>query len=351
MNLALNKILLYALCVLCFIAANSAAATPFNYKLRIDGVIPHIGELKDNLADGDGEYERQTVESILKAIPQTEKIEWQGGSIETENQWLKTGLDEFAAETDIEKREAILNSVSERLTAISESVGELDKAITAESTKDSDKQKLAEILSRQEYQKPEAKDESLFQKWWREFWAWLQKQMPQPNLSPSEGPNLAPLKLVLQVVVFAAVIGLVGFLLWRFVPYFSNRFGGKTREQKSDRVILGETIGEDESGSDLFDEAERLARQGDLRSAIRKGYIAVLCELGDRKIVRLARHKTNRDYLRDVRKRERIYDSMHGLTNHFERNWYGLREAEPSDWEDFRSRYHATVAEAKGRVG
>jgi hypothetical protein len=346
-----KNILLLAIGVLIVNVISTIAATPHNYKQRVDGIRSHINELIENLDGADTSYEQETIAEILKAVPQTEKIEWQGRSIETENQWLKTGLDEFAAETDIEKREAILVSIDARIAAISESVGELDKAITAESTKDSDKQKLAEILSRQEYQKPEAKDESLFQKWWREFWDWVKKQFPEPNITPTTGPNLALLKLVLQVVVFAAVIGLVGFLLWRFVPYFSNRFGGKTKKEKGDRVILGETIGEDESGSDLFDEAERLARQGDLRSAIRKGYIAVLCELGDRKIVRLARHKTNRDYLRDVRKRERIYDGMTGLTSNFERNWYGLREAEPSDWEDFRSRYHATVAEAKGRVG
>jgi hypothetical protein len=350
MNSFCKHILRIAIGVLVVNVISTMAATPFNYKLRIDGVRPHVDELKNDLASSDGEYERQTVESILKAIPQTEKIEWQGGSIETENQWLKSSLDKFAAETDIEKRETILTSVSERLAAISESVGELDKAIKAESTKDSDKQKLAEILAREEYQKPEAKEESLFQKWWHEFWEWVKSLFPTPNITPTEGPNLAPLKLVLQVLVFAAVIGLVGFLLWRFVPYFSNRFGGKTKKEKGDRVILGETIGDDESAADLFDEAELLARNGDLRGAIRKGYIAVLCELGDRKIVRLARHKTNRDYLRDVRKRERIYDGMSGLTNNFERNWYGLREAEPSDWEEFRTRYHATVAEARVRV-
>lgn len=350
MNLSYTHNLLIVSFVLVICVIGTVAATPSNYKLRIDGVRPHVDELAGNLDSGDPDYERRTIESILKAIPQTEKIEWQGGSIETENQWLKTSLDEFAAETDIEKREVLLTAISERLAAISDSVGELDKAIKAESTKDADKQKLAEILSRQEYQKPEAKEESLFQKWWREFWEWLQKQFPQPNISPSEGLNLAPLKLVLQVVVFAALIGLIGFLLWRFVPYLSHRFGDRIKKEKRDRVILGETIGDDESATELFDEAELLARQGDLRGAIRKGYIAVLCELGDRKIVRLARHKTNRDYLRDVRKRERIYDGMYGLTNNFERNWYGHRDAEQSDWEDFRARYHATVEEAKGRA-
>lgn len=348
MHTSRDKNLLCSLFLLFFIAANSSAATPFNYKLRIDGVVPHIDELRNELGSEDSEYERRTVESILKAIPQTEKIEWQGGSIETENQWITTALNEFLREADVERKATILTSISERLAAISASVGELDEAIKAESTKDADKQKLAEILSRQEYQKPEAKEESLFQKWWREFWEWLQKQFPRPNISPSEGANLAPLRLVLQVVVFAALIGLIGFLLWRFVPYFSNRSGPKKKKGKRDRVILGETIGDDESAADIFDQAELLARKGDLRGAIRKGYIAVLCELGDRKIVRLARHKTNRDYLRDVRKRDRIYDGMYDLTSDFERNWYGLRDTERSDWEEFRARYHATVAEAKG---
>jgi hypothetical protein len=329
---------------------SALAATPFDYKRRIDKVRPYVEELRENLSGSEAESERQTVEVILQAIPATEKIEWHGGRIETDNQWLKTSLDEFLKETSSEKREVILNSVGERLDAISESVGELDKAIEAESTKDSDKQKLAEILAREEYQKREVQKESLFQKWWREFQEWLRKQLPKPSPAPNEGLNLTTLKLVLQILVFAAVIGLVGFLLWRFVPYFSNRFGGKTKKEKGDRVILGETIGGNESASDLFNEAELLARSGDLRGAIRKGYIAVLCELGDKKIVRLARYKTNRDYLRDVRKRERIYDCMSGLTNNFERNWYGLRDAEPADWEDFHKGYRATVAEAKAKA-
>lgn len=350
MNRSYTHNLLIVSFVLVICVIGTVAATPFNYKLRIDGVTPHVEELKNNIESDDTGYERRTIESILTAIPQTEKIEWTGGRIDTDNQWLTTALNEFAAETDFEKKKIILNSISERLAAISASVGELDKAIKAESTKDADKQKLADILSRQEYQKPEVKEESLFQKWWRAFSEWLRDKFPKPDISPVDGPNLAPIKIILQVVIFAAVIGLVGFLLWRFVPYFSNRFGSRAGPEKGGRVILGETVGEDRSPSDLFDDAERLARQGDLRSAIRKGYIAVLCELGDQKIVRLASHKTNRDYLRDVSKRERIFDGMNHLTNNFERNWYGLREVEAADWEDFCARYHVTVAEAKGRL-
>lgn len=330
--------------------ANAAASTPFDYKKRLDKAIELVDELRESVSDEDRDRDRQVVDVILQAIPATEKVDWPGGSLETDNEWLKSSLDEVEKGPDIDAREIRLISVSERLAALSASVGDLDRATKAESTKDADKQKLAEILSRQEYQKPEAKEESLFQKWWREFWEWLREQVPEPNLSPGQGLDLATLKLVLQVVVFAAVIGLVLFLVWRFVPYASTRLRLRSRDEKNDRVILGETIGDDESAADIFAEAERLARDGDLRGAIRKGYVAALCELGDRKIVRLARHKTNRDYLRDVRKRETVYDGMSGLTSNFERNWYGLREAEASDWEEFRALYHATVAEAKGRA-
>ncbi len=94
---------------------------------------------------------------------------------------------------------------------------------------------------------------------------------------------------------------------------------------------------------DDFAEAENLAGQGNLRGAIRKGYIALLCELADRKIIGLSQHKTNRDYLKDVRKQNELYKNMSGLTNNYERHWYGFDDAEESDWEEFRNSYKKAV--------
>ena len=205
---------------------------------------------------------------------------------------------------------------------------------------------LAEILRREEYQKPEVKDQSLFQKWWDAFWKWLMDLFPKPTITPQTAPDLGSLKVLIQVLIYAAVIGVIGFLIYRFGPQLAGRFGYKPKEKKRDRVILGERIGEDESADDLFSEAERLAREGKLRDAIRKGYIAVLCELSDRKIIGLARHKTNRDYLGDVRKRSGLFENMSGLTGTYERNWYGLRPSQQDDWEDFRDRYKQTMADA-----
>lgn len=326
---------------------SAAAATLGDYYERLNAARMDVIALR-RLDDEHG-YERlkrDKLEDIRRSIPKTERLDWQGGSVETDNKWLHDDLSAYLDEDDPQKRQTALLGIEERLSAIGEKIDDLEKATAAQRTKDEDKQKLAEILRREEYQKPEAKEESLFQKWWREFWEWLAKFFPKPSITPEAPSGFGSLKFVLQILIFAAVIGGIGFLIYKFGPLLAGRFGFKTKEKRRDRVILGERIGEDESADDLFSEAERLAREGQLRDAIRKGYIAVLCELSDRKIIGLAQHKTNRDYLRDVRKRSGLFENMSGLTGTYERNWYGLRPSEQNDWEDFRDRYKQTVASA-----
>jgi hypothetical protein len=331
------------LTVLLVQAASIFGATLQDYRERLDEAGSYAFELAEIIGEGDEPLEKQTVEDIKALIPDTEKVEWPSGSLETANQWLRVKLGVFENESDEIKRRAIITEIGERLTALAASTRELESATAATRSKDEDKQKLAEILRRQEYQKPEVKEESLFQKWWTEFMKWLSSVWPEPSATPSSTSDFSGLRLVLQVVILALLIALIGFIVWRLAPFVASRFGDRVKKKREDRVILGEHIGADESASDLFTEAELLAREGNLRGAIRKGYIAVLCELGDRKVVRLARHKTNRDYLRDVRKVDGVFQNMTGLTNSFERTWYGLRVAEPADWDEFRNLYQQTI--------
>ena len=99
----------------------------------------------------------------------------------------------------------------------------------------------------------------------------------------------------------------------------------------------------DETSKNLFAEAEKLAGEGDLKAAIRKGYISLLFELSERKLIGLAKHKTNRDYLRDVRKRRELFREMNGLTLNYERHWYGFESADEKDWEEFKNGYRNTI--------
>jgi len=341
----LRPFLFIVLCLL--FAASAAGATLDDYKQRLDTGAGYLSDMSAVLKSAKPEYERQLAALVLRTIPPTEKITWSGGEVDTDNSWLPVAMEAFNVESALDKRTAILKGARERLLATSASVAELQRGIAHDSTKDADKQKLAEILARPEYQPPKEDEESLFQRWWREFWDWIDGLFPKTDLKPSS-VDLGSLRVVLQVVIFAAVAGLIAFLLWRFLPYFRNKFGRKKKSGGGDRVILGEIVGSDESASDIFAEAERLALEGDIRGAIRKGYIAVLCELGERRLLRIARHKTNRDYLRDVKKKPQVFDGLRGLTDNFERNWYGIRAAVPEDWESFRDGYNQTLREARG---
>ena len=284
---------------------------------------------------------------VTMLVPGQERIDLGATTIETNNTWLATAMVECADEKDAVRRTANLISISERLAAIEQSVRDLQTAQAGMSSKDEGKRKLAEILNRPEYQKPADPKESLVQKWIREFFEWLEKVFPEPNINPGEPSSLGSVKLGLQIVVFIAIAVVVGFLLFKFGPLMLSRFGyRKKAEPRPDRVILGERVSSDTSSQDLFSEAERLARLGDLRGAIRKGYIAALCELDDRRLVRLARHKTNRDYLKELGRHRSVYQPMRTLTGSFETSWYGLRHTEPDDWERFAALYHQTRTEA-----
>ncbi len=344
----MNRSTLYGILLVVFCcAAPAAAATLDDYQKRVGAAkldVIALRRLEDEGASY-SEMRRQKLDDIRSSLPASEKIDARGSDIETNNQWLQDSLGAYTDERDKRRRNEILVSIEQRLTAIAEKIDELKKAETAAQTKDDDKQKLAEILRRPEYQKPEAQEESLFQRWYRAVMEWLRKAFPDAPEPPSAPSGFGSLKLLLQVLVYAIVLGLIGFLIYKFGPGIARRFVGRKKERKTDRVILGERIGADETAENLFSEAERLAREGALREAIRKGYIAALCELSDRKIVRLARHKTNRDYLRDVRKtRAALVENMSGLTGTYERNWYGLRASEPTDWDEFRERYRQTIA-------
>ena len=344
-------ILIFAAFVSVGAASALAAASVPEYREKIQAVREEL----DFLRGHDEETETAALTKIRKILPQTETVKVSsnaaaaGADFEVAHDWLLARLKAFEEEPDSEKRNAILNEVVERLTAIEYKLSELEKQeIAAARAKDEDKQKLREILARPEYQKPEEQKENFLQKAWRDFWEWLGKVFPKAK--PVEGgdgdASAQSLSLIVQLLLWGAALGLLAFLIYRFAPFLRERFStrGKTKEKR--RVILGETLTEDQTSGDLFGEAEKLAGEGNLRAAMRKGYIALLCELNDRKIIGLAEHKTNRDYLRDLRRRRTsaaLYQNMTALTDSFERVWYGFRDAKAQDWERFREKYQETV--------
>ena len=79
--------------------------------------------------------------------------------------------------------------------------------------------------------------------------------------------------------------------------------------------------------------AAELASKGELRLAMRAYYLASLAMLASRQWVAIARHKSNRDYLRDIQKRAHALPELHirfeGNVELFDRVWYGKHPVAP----------------------
>ncbi|HEY8562225.1 MAG TPA: DUF4129 domain-containing protein [Pyrinomonadaceae bacterium] len=341
-------------CLLLFLPPGCHAKTLAEYRAGLQSAARHAEELLDYVdevssgGEKDAAYERDLLSIIRISLPITEKIEWSGTSVETGNQWLEERLKTFEEETsDWENRRLILTEINERISALEMKLDELERPSASNRSKDEDKRRLAEIQRRPEYQKPAEQQESWFEKAQKKIRDWFREKFPQPEVPQNAPAGLQSLSVGLQILIYALVLGFIAFLIYRFAPFFADRFRRSKKADRSERLILGEKIAAHEDAQTLFDEAEAMARGGNLRGAIRKGYIAFLCELSDRRLIGLAQHKTNRDYLRDVRKKDALYRNMNGLTTRFERHWYGLETASESDWQEFKENYQKAVGETR----
>ncbi|GAC1397016.1 MAG: hypothetical protein NVSMB56_12010 [Pyrinomonadaceae bacterium] len=287
--------------------------------------------------------ERSVLNDVRK-LPPRETIEWQGGTLTIDNHRVQQSLDDYEklrAEDfntrNAAKRVAALTQISEQLGALQLRLAEVNTDETAKARdKDADKGKLNAILHRKEFD--EKTEQSALRRFLKRFVEWLKNLFPSWKPLPSNGADNSSLIAVSRLIIYALLAVLLSFIVWRFVlPLLRRRAQRNKVANEGARIVLGESLEAGQSGADLLREADRLAREGDWRGAIRKSYIALLCELGDRKIVRLAQHKTNRDYLRDLRPHPMLYGEMQMLTENFERHWYGFRDANADDWTSFRA--------------
>lgn len=339
------------LLTLAFLAgASNVVAIPLaTYRDRVHKCLIALDSLQAIGEDADeasrDERIAQTIAHVRRLLPPTETVEVGGPSLEVDNKWLEKALQEYEElPSSSERRKAVLTETTERLGALAEALTDLENRAannTNAQNREEAKARLANILRRDEYAK-KAADGNALSRLMQRLLSWLRSLFPNsPQIEPGRAKFLSQLA---QILVVALALAVIAFVLWKFGPrvWRSNEKRRKKGKREA-RVVLGERLEPDQTSADLLAEAEALARDGHLRAAIRKGYIALLCELGDRKVLGLAQHKTNRDYLRSVRNQAQLYEEMLVLTNSFEIHWYGFMPANADDWNMFRARYHQAL--------
>ncbi|HEX9423932.1 MAG TPA: DUF4129 domain-containing protein [Pyrinomonadaceae bacterium] len=324
-----------------FLLAQTISATPVSeYHKRIRQAVTALDGLVQSDETEDAiTYDKRRAETLMSVrtlLPESESVEWDGQKFQVNNFWLHQELDKYASMPKAE-RDEFLKSVTERLQAIDERLAEIERppsGAVVDKTRES--RKLAEILQRPEYAR-KINDQSALSRLFDRLIEWLRNLVP--TLKPISSGSAMVVSKTAQVFVIALALGVLAFVLKLFLPRLLRSGRPKKKGKAKARIVLGERLEPDQSAFDLLSEAEALARRGELRAAIRKAYIALLVELGERKIISLAQYKTNRDYLRAVREVEPLYGNVKQLTDSFERHWYGLAQTTETDWLAFRSAY------------
>lgn len=320
-----------------------AASTPADYA----GRLTQAEQMVDELIEGEPSSGQviTVVTTIRQLLPLHEDVEVNGQFIRTNNAWLHDAIEQVVknANGDEEQLRSMLVEIADRLYLLEQRVSALQpQTNTPATTATNQHAELERILARPEYL-PEEKKESTVQKWTNKLRDKLIELLARLfGGGRTSGGNLGAgtvsiFRIVITLVLLAAAsLGLVKLL---------RRLHGRRKKEKDDesREVLGEELADDVTAAELLTNANELARQGDFRSAIRRAYIALLCEMEQRGKVHLHRAKTNRDYLDELKPEKTVYPTFSVLTGAFEHVWYGQEPATESEFNDFITLYQETV--------
>lgn len=277
---------------------------------------------------------------VKQLVPAQEDVELDGQTIRTNNAWLHDAVNLVIknAYGDEEQIRSMLIEIADRLYQLEQSVN--TSLTSGDNTAQDQHALLAKILTRHEYL-PEEQKETALKKWGKRVWKKIEELLmkllagrnPRVGSTGTATANIVRIAVIL-VLLAAASIGLVKLL---------RRLRKRQKAGDEVREVLGEELPDDVTPADLLHNANQLARAGDFRSAIRRTYIALLCDLEQRGKVRLHRSKTNRDYLDELKPQPSLYPTFSVMTSAFEHVWYGQEPATETEFNDFLTLYQDTV--------
>jgi hypothetical protein len=327
-----------------FVCPANAAAIPITeYQQRLKQAIDELVKVVEVSKDFDeADFERrmlETVESIRNTLPEHLTVEVDGEVCNVDNSSLHKSLEDLKKLPGAKQFEKV-EHIIQLLQAIEARIAERQAAGASGVSKEQAKSKLETILARPEYA-AEQRGPNAISRLLRDFIRWLQNLFPKR--SPVAPGRVDFISLIAQILVIGLALAVLLYVVKILLTRFGRTRKTKKPRKKEARIVLGERLEPEATATDLLSQAEILARNGELRAAIRKAYIALLVELGDRKMISLAQHKTNRDYLNSVKSIPPLHATMRGLTDSFERHWYGFEQTTPDDWQNFRAGYLAAL--------
>lgn len=170
---------------------------------------------------------------------------------------------------------------------------------------------------------------------------WVGRLFNPPKISTPSGPDIdwVGLGKAFLVLLGAGIVGVLGWVLfkaWRGRKVtIATAVEAQTVPDLRSEDIVADQLPEDRWLQLARDHAAR----GELSLALRAAWLAGLAHLGEREFIVIARHKSNRDYERELRRRARdrgelmaAFDDNLGA---FEKSWYGKHAVTPDAYARF----------------
>lgn len=188
---------------------------------------------------------------------------------------------------------------------------------------------LSDLLSKEEFQWPEASREpNRFGDLLGRFFQWLDDVFPDTGLNLG-GAWLGDLLGIVGAVILAAVL----FSAFRglFLDFIAES-DLREREALEEEMLTAETA---------LKKAQTLSSGGDYRMAVRYLYLSTLLIMEERGLFRYDRAKTNREYLRSLQGQPELVLILGDVVEVFDRVWYGYQPLSQVDYSQYQTRVEA----------
>lgn len=140
-------------------------------------------------------------------------------------------------------------------------------------------------------------------------------------------------EIVAWIVVGLIIAALVGAILYAILQGDGLERKGKTAKESAGVDLEALPVPVAAVDSDLLAEARRLYERGEFARAMIYLYSHVLLRLDRGHLIRLAKGKTNRQYLREVRARPTVANFFESAMHTFEAAFFGRRELPRDEFE------------------
>ncbi|MEJ8544436.1 DUF4129 domain-containing protein [Brevibacillus borstelensis] len=183
-----------------------------------------------------------------------------------------------------------------------------------------DKERLAEILARDEYGEVKKQGKSWLDTLLEKILDAIARMLQSADVSPGTASVLS------KVIVAAAVIGVIAFLFiwWRRMV---RRGSGENQLLAREEQIR--------TYADYLREAKERGQKEDWREGMRYSFLALLSFMQERSWIRIETWKTNWEYLDELQAKKPGWESFfRAQARLFEQVWYGRTELAPAQfWE------------------